>query len=144
MEVQIRRATKDDYTEVISLYGNFVNDPERYKVLDNDSYLKFIETPNSFMDLVISGEKIIGFITYAVRTVVRYPKPILEVEELYVHPDYRRHGLGKKLMEHVLEFAKSVQCQYIFLASDKARKEAHEFYKALGFDQYAYHFRLKI
>lgn len=143
MDIQIRRATKDDYAEVISLYGDFVSDPKRYKSFENDSFLKFIESPNSFMDLVISEEKIIGFITYSVRDVVRYPKPILEVEELYVHPDYRRHGLGKKLMEHVLEYAKSIPCQYIFLASAKERKEAHEFYKALGFDEYAYHFRRK-
>ncbi len=82
--------------------------------------------------------------TYTVRTVIRYPKPILEIEELYVNPDFRRHGLGRKLMEHVLEYAKSLSCQYMFLASDKKRTEAHEFYKALGFDEYAHHFRLKI
>lgn len=144
MDAHIRKATKDDYKEIIPLYGDFVENPKRYENPDNDSFLKFIETPGSFMDVVVSDGKIIAFVTYITRLVVRYPKPILEVEELYVHPDFRRHGLGKRLMEHVLKYAKSVPCQYIFLASDKQRTEAHKFYKALYFDEYAYHFRLKL
>lgn len=144
MDIQIRRATKEDYEEVIKLYGDFVEDSKRYAKNDNDSFLKFIVSTGSFMDLATSNGKIIAFITYIVRAVVRYPKSILEVEELYVHPDFRRHGLGRKLMEHVIEYAKSVPCQYVFLASDKKRAEAHKFYKALGFDEYAYHFRLKL
>lgn len=46
-------------------------------------------------------------------------------------------------MAHVMNFAKSKNCQYIFLASAKERADAHKFYKALGFDEYALHFRRK-
>lgn len=144
MDIQIRKATKKDYDQIIALYGDFVKDSKRYEKKDSDSFLKFIESDGSFMDVATIDGKITAFITYTVRWVVRYPKPILEVEELYVHSDFRRHGLGRKLMEHVLEYAKLVLCQYVFLASDKKRKEAHEFYKKLGFDEYAYHFRRKI
>lgn len=144
MDIQILRATKDNYDEVRKLYGNFVDDPQRFSSKDNDSYFKFLDSSNSFIDLALVDKKIIGFISYTIRTVIRYPKPIMEVEELYINPDYRKHGVGRKLMEHVLEYAKSVPCQYIFLASDIKREEAHEFYKALGFDQYAYHFRRRL
>lgn len=144
MDIQILKADKDNYEEVIKLYGDFVDDPQRFSGGSNDSYSRFLETPNSFMDLALVENKVIGFVTYTIRTVVRYPKPILEVEELYVHQDYRKHGVGRKLMEHVLEYAKSVPCQYVFLASAKERTEAHEFYKVLGFEEYAYHYRRKL
>ncbi len=143
MDIQVIKATKEHYEEIIKLYGDFVDDPQRFSNADNDSYLKFLDAPNSFMDLVVADNKIIAFITYTVRTVVRYPKSILEVEELYVHPDYRKHGIGKKLMEHILEYAKSIDCQYVFFASDMKRTEAHEFYKVLGFNEYGYHYRKK-
>lgn len=144
MSIRIRKAKTEDYKGIIKLYGDFVEGPKRYEKKDNDSFLKFIASPGAFMDLATTDGKIIAFITYTLRSVVRYPKPILEVEELYVHPDYRRYGLGRKLMEHAIDYAKSIPCQYIFLASDKKREEAHNFYKALGFDEYAYHFRLKL
>lgn len=141
MDIDIRIATRQDYEEVIKLYGDFVEDTKRYTNLDNDSYIKAIDDPNFYIDLAISEDTVIGFITYSVRTVVRYPKPIMEVEEFYVSPDHRRGGVGRKLFQNALDYSKKVDCQYVFLASSKDRPIAHKFYKSFDFDEYALHFR---
>jgi len=138
--IKIRKAKKRDYKTLIKLYVDFVGD-KRYADFNNDSFLKVIKNKNSFLDLVILKNKIIGFISYSIRNVIRYPRPIIEVEELYVLPEYRLKGIGNKLMKHVINICKNKNCHYLFLASDKKRKTAHKFYKALGFDEYAYHFR---
>ncbi|MDP2860241.1 MAG: GNAT family N-acetyltransferase [bacterium] len=141
--MKIRKATKGDYEKVIELYADFVNQPDRYKNLDNDSFLKTLEIPNSHIYLAETENKIVGFIAFSERTVIRYPKPIVEVEEFYVVPDLRRQGIGKRLMEKAIALAQKNNCQYIFLASSKDRVPAHKFYKALGFDEYAFHYRRK-
>ncbi|MEK9196553.1 MAG: GNAT family N-acetyltransferase [Patescibacteria group bacterium] len=141
MDIKIHRAVGEDYEKVIKLYGEFVEDTKRYTNLDNDSYLKAIDDPNFYIDLAVSDDIIIGFITYSIRTVVRYPKPIMEVEEFYVSPNHRRGGVGRKLFQNTLDFSKETNCQYVFLASSKDRPTAHKFYKSFDFDEYALHFR---
>lgn len=143
MEVLIRSANKKDYKELLVLYGDFVNDKNRYSNFDADSFLKVIKDEKVFIDVATIGNQIVGFISYSIRNVVRYPNPILEVEEFYVRLDQRRKGIGRELIEHVLRFADKRNCTYVFLASAKERTEAHEFYKAMKFDNYAYHFRRK-
>lgn len=143
MKMKIRKARKEDYKKVVELYADFVNQPDRYKNFDNDSFLKVLEIPDFHFYLAEKEKRIVGFITFSKRTVVRYPKPIVEVEEFYVVPDLRRKGLGRKLMQKALGFAKKGKCQYVFLASSKDRVPAHKFYKALDFDEYAFHYRCK-
>ncbi len=143
MEVLIRSAKAEDYREIMVLYGEFVDNANRYSNFDADSFLRVIEDEKAFIDVAVIGEKIVGFISYSIRNVVRYPSAILEVEEFYVKPDQRRKGIGRKLMDHVLKVADKKNCSYVFLASAKERPEAHEFYKATGYNNYAYHFRRK-
>ena len=127
MNIRIHQAKHSDYKRVMELYADFVNQPDRYKNHNNDSYKKAPKQPNHFMLVAKAGENIIGFITFSIRTVVRYPKPIVEVEEFYVAPNFRREGIGTRLMNKALDFSRQKDCQYIFLASSKDRVPAHEF-----------------
>jgi len=142
--ILIRKATSEDYRSVIELYGLFVENPEIYSKFDNDSYNDVINDQNTILELGIVNDKIVAFIMYSIRNVVRYPKPIIEVEEFFVLEDYRRMKIGKTLMDRVFDFAKQKDCQYVFLASGKERIPAHKFYKNSGFDEYAFHYRKSI
>jgi GNAT superfamily N-acetyltransferase len=57
-----------------------------------------------------------------------------EVESVHVHPDFRRHGVGRLLMADALERAGALGCYRLQLTSNVARGEAHRFYEALGFE----------
>lgn len=144
MIASIREATLADYQTLMKLYGEFVTDPYRFLALDNDSFKRVLEDPNAYIDLAVVKNEIVGFISYSLRFVVRYPKPIIEVEEFFVPEKHRRKGIGRQLMNHVLKFATENAGQYVFIASAKERKEAHAFYKAMNFNEYAYHFRRNI
>lgn len=144
MQITFRKAKKEDYKQILLLYGDFVNDPKRFKRLGNDAYHKVLKSKNTFLETAVLKSKIVGFVSYSLRDVVRYPHPILEIEELYVTSNMRKNGIGRKLMERVLGIAKKKKCHYVFLASSKDRTAAHHFYQSLGFDEYAYHYRRKI
>jgi ribosomal protein S18 acetylase RimI-like enzyme len=143
MNIKIRLATSKDYQPLLRLYASFVRQPTRYQKLDNDSFHNVLENPNSFIYLATSHQRIVGFIAFSTRTVVRYPKPIVEIEEFYVVPELRRKGIGKQLMQPALDYSGHHGCQYIFLASSKDRLPAHKFYKSFKFDEYAFHYRRK-
>lgn len=144
VNISIRDATLEDYEEAIKLYGIFVEDEKRYKNLDNDSFKKVISDSNSIMRLAINDDVIVGFILFSMRNVVRYAKPIVEIEEFFVLEEYRRMKIGKALTDDAFTYAKENDCEYVFLASGKERVPAHKFYRNYGFDEYALHFRKKV
>jgi len=63
-----------------------------------------------------------------------YWEPMVNILGLAVSSDYRRQGVGKILMQQVEEWAKEKGIKEIRLNSGGTRKGAHEFYRAIGFD----------
>ena len=63
-----------------------------------------------------------------------YWEPMVNILGLAVSSDCRRQGAGKALMERVEEWARIRGIKEIRLNSGGTRKEAHEFYRAIGFD----------
>lgn len=52
---------------------------------------------------------------------------------LIVDENYRRSGIGKKLMQAAEKWAIKCECEAILLRSNIIRKEAHVFYEKIGF-----------
>lgn len=137
--MKIRKAQKSDYKQLMKLLNGFVGE-NRYSKYDNDSFSKVLKSPSNYIYVIDDNEKLAGFVTFSVRYVVRYPKPIIEMDELYVHSDYRRQGLGKKLTQKVLDEGKKLNCHRLFIESHYQHKAAHQMYKKMGFTNYGYHF----
>ena len=60
--------------------------------------------------------------------------PVYVSDAICTDPEYRGQGLGRKVMEMAIEFARENNCYKVILQSASFRKEAHQFYKNLGFD----------
>lgn len=134
-----KRRKKSDYIELMQLFNDFVKS-DRYSNLDNDSFYKVLENNNSHIIVAEVDGKLVGFATVSIREVVRYPKPIAELDELFVSPDYREQETGRILMKRIEELAKRYTCYRMFIQSHYDYKAAHKFYEALGYTNYGYHF----
>jgi GNAT superfamily N-acetyltransferase len=55
------------------------------------------------------------------------------VESVRVRSDLRGHGLGRELMEHVVDLARARGTVRVELTTNARRARAQEFYKELGF-----------
>ena len=64
----------------------------------------------------------------------RLGSSIAFVENVVTDSEYRGQGLGRKVMEMAIEFVCENNCYKVILQSASFRKEAHQFYKNLGFD----------
>ena len=53
---------------------------------------------------------------------------------LAVSKNYRRHGIATALIKNVEHWAKNKNIKMLRLNSGSSRKEAHEFYRSIGFD----------
>jgi len=141
--MKIISAKKSDYKEFMKLMSDFVGN-KRYLKPGNDSFSKFLTNKNSYTYLLKDDGKLIGFVTFSIRNVIRYPKPIAEIEELYITPGYRGRGLGNKLIKSVLKKIKKINCSRIYIGSEFKWKIAHKAYKNAGFKKIGYQFMKKL
>ena len=68
--------------------------------------------------------------------------PWATLENVVVAENMRQRGIGRKLLQHIIDTARQSGCYKICLSSDKRRTEAHNLYQSLGFDQYGLGFRI--
>lgn len=62
-------------------------------------------------------------------------RPIMIVENVVTHHDYRRMGVGRRMFEEIEAWGKEKQACYIILCSGMNRTQAHRFYHSIGYDE---------
>jgi GNAT superfamily N-acetyltransferase len=60
-------------------------------------------------------------------------RPFAIVENVVTDSRCRRRGIGRRVMEAAIDFARKRGCYKVVLLSGAARAEAHRFYESLGF-----------
>jgi len=66
------------------------------------------------------------------------------IEELYVSIPYRKQGIGKALIEKLLEEAKELECYKVIATSRFEMDYIHKFYEDLGLKKWGYEFRMDL
>ncbi len=135
----IRKAKSEDYNQLMVLYNDFVGE-DRYSKHNGDSFKEVLKSPDNYVFVAEENGKIIGFATASIRILVRYVKPIAELDELFVVEEFRKHGIGKKFMQKIEEIAKKRDCYRLYIASASRFEVAHKFYGGLGYTNYGFHF----
>jgi GNAT superfamily N-acetyltransferase len=54
------------------------------------------------------------------------------IEDVVVHQDFRRQGIGRRLLDHLVAWAKAQGATRVQLVADQENADAALFYKALG------------
>jgi GNAT superfamily N-acetyltransferase len=93
----------------------------------------------------LPGRQVVGWVHGYIYKLF-YSDLITEVAGLVVDKDCRGQGVGKELMKAVEGWAKEKDCVIVSLRSNIIRKEAHTFYKNIGYEivKEQYTFRKKI
>ena len=69
------------------------------------------------------------------RTIVTFRgAEALNIHDLFVDESARRCGVGKRLMEHTVAFARSLGCVRVTLEVDSLNMKARDFYRVMGFE----------
>lgn len=70
-----------------------------------------------------------GFFSYRIES-----EFFVEIGGLVVDKNYRKNGIGKKLVDKVIEWSKSKNCEKVRVRCNVIRKESHKFYENIGFE----------
>lgn len=83
----------------------------------------------------LNDVEIIGMVSIVLLPRLNNSSLEMYIPELIVIENFQNHGIGKKIMNYCIQFAKEKKCHRIRLESGIQRKNSHDFYKNLGFEQ---------
>lgn len=58
----------------------------------------------------------------------------IDIHNVAVHPDYRRHGVGRGMLSHIVREAERIESERITLEVRKSNEAAQALYHSLGFE----------
>ncbi len=93
-----------------------------------------LEHPDHCTFAAVIGEHLVGWI-HGFYTVNLESDPFVAIAGLVVDEKYRRKGIGKVLIEQVIDWTVSKKCGRVRVRCNAVRKESHRFYEALGFSE---------
>ncbi|HZU08248.1 MAG TPA: GNAT family N-acetyltransferase [Chloroflexota bacterium] len=144
--LRIRPATPRDFPHVRELFGalhayNATFD-EHFELSDDwpthlaEALARARERPDSLWLLAWDGREAVGLLIAE----THFDPPIfrrrywLELSALYVRPSHRRHGVARRLVARMLEWARERGFETVQLYVSAANTTARAFYASLGFE----------
>jgi GNAT superfamily N-acetyltransferase len=136
-DIEIRFAHREDIEAIMKLYSQLVPDdvaPDPraveatwYEILAHDETYRYVVAAVDGTIAATCNVTIVPNLTRGVR-------PFAVIENVVTASAHRKHGLGAAVMRMAVDFAASKNCYKVMLLSNSKRKEAHAFYRAIGFN----------
>lgn len=147
MNIEICEATISDLPSVLLLYSHLGMDDGNVLALKDAKKIfnKIKKYPNYKIFTGKMNKEIIGtFALLIIDNIGHMGAPSGLIEDLVVHPEYKRKGIGKLMVNFALDYCRNMGCYKAALSSNINREDAHAFYKALGFRLHGYSFMVDL
>ena len=137
MDLLIQKSTLADLDAVLSLYPHLFSsdDPSPPRKELEDIWVEFTSNPAmTCLVAKLDGKPIGTCCLLIVPNLTRGGRPYSLIENVVVHTEYQKIGVGRKLMNEAMRLAKESNCYKIMLLSGFDNKNL-PFYEKLGFDR---------
>lgn len=128
----IRKYEISDYVDICKICNNEL----RYNC-EKSLVSKQLENLNEDREMVFVAElnaRVVGFI-HVEKYNVLYLDSMVNILGLAVLSNYQKQGFGRKLIDAAIQWAKEMGIYTLRLNSGINRKEAHQFYRRIGFGE---------
>jgi ribosomal protein S18 acetylase RimI-like enzyme len=130
----IRRATAEDAGDVGRLLHDFNSEYEEW----TPGVEALAEHARSLLEkseitVLFAGEGPDGFSLLRFHRSIYNGRPDAYIQELYVVPERRGHGLGRALLEASIDASREAGATHIELTTGEDDKEARSLYESAGF-----------
>jgi ribosomal protein S18 acetylase RimI-like enzyme len=155
MTIQIRRATARDVREILPVWGELagfhahldpVFTPSAHWPREYGAYLRTLMARDDALAVIAKdGPEIIG---YAIGRITSLPSFFEHrfrgyIHDVYVREAHRRRGVGRRLVEEILEWLRARGVTMVELTV-AANNDATAFWERLGFQTYMYQMKIDL
>jgi GNAT superfamily N-acetyltransferase len=135
----IRKAQIEDLPSVLALYGQ--PDFDNGAVVNLEAARNFLEEIGRYPDYTlyvaeIEGEVVGVYSLLIMHKLAHKCTPSAILEDIVVATSRQRQGLGRAMVSHAMDMARSKSCYKLVLSSNARRTDAHRFYDQLGFQRH--------
>jgi N-acetylglutamate synthase-like GNAT family acetyltransferase len=132
MEFRTRAATIDDLDSIVYLseHWGHPSTPEKMR----SHVQEILNHADHRVFLIQNEERITGWI-HGVYLIHMESGPFVEITGLVVDLNFRRIGMGRILVEKMIDWSGSMNCKKVRVRSNIQREEAHPFYLSIGFKE---------
>jgi len=140
--IRIRVCTPNDIDAVIGLERQWEQEDIAYgdfNPMSREAYLSILDRfPNYFL-VAESDRQLVGYIHASVQRnkpveVSPAQEPYVEIEDIYVQPDFRSRDIGGELLERLFEVAQQEGIQRFIVGTlSKETEKILRFYRCHGF-----------
>ena len=142
--VKIRTAKETDFNTIYS----FVNELEEvvFEIKNQKNAFELnIKNQDCIYLIAELNDKSIGFLSCHSQYLLHHGgQRIAEIQEMYINPENRKTGVGKKMIEELKRIVKQKEIAQLEVTSNNIRADTHRFYERENFVQTHKKFTLKI
>jgi ribosomal protein S18 acetylase RimI-like enzyme len=140
--VQFRPAAPEDESALLRMMRNLAEqEPGAYffdELVVREVLRKFLASPDLGQAWVfLDRETPVGYIVLTFGYSFEFHGRDSFIDELYIEPQYRRQGIGRRAMQFVEERAHELGVNAIHLEVDQGNDPAAELYRRAGYDDHA-------
>ena len=119
----------------LSLTNIDSKDIENFCLTNSDNH-------NTYICIDIEKDKLVGIITIFIeRKLIHNMGKVAHIEDLVVHPEYRKNGISKLLINTCIQYAKNEECYKIIL---NCSENLIKFYEKNNFHNSGFQMRLNL
>jgi ribosomal protein S18 acetylase RimI-like enzyme len=135
-ERRVRRLDRDDLPALLDLYTHLhSSDAELDAAVAGERWDAIVSMPgHSVLGVEINGALVASCSLQIVPNLTRGGRPYGLLENVVVHGDHRRRGIGADVVQRALAIAWERDCYKVMLMTGRSNEGATAFYEAIGFD----------
>src|SRR3989344_1477628 len=128
---RLTRATEQHLADINKLLPQLRSNPSEHEASLSELQA-IISDKNVALIVAMDDGKIVGMATLYIIT--KFSKRNGHVEDVVVDGEYRGQGLGEKIMQALINLARSEQVKTLHLTSRPERVAGNKLYQKLGFE----------
>lgn len=145
--ITIREADVADLPGIVSLHAQLESEEEDSLPVEEARtiFSEIKRYPDYRIYVATVDKKITGtFALLIMDNIAHMGAPSGIVEDVVVHKDWQRMGIGREMMRFAIDYCREKGCYKLALSSNSKREIAHRFYESLGFQRHGYSFIVEL
>jgi PhnO protein len=131
-KVEIRKVEKQDLDFIYKAICELENEELDFKVF-KEIFNENIFNPNNLYLIAENETEGLGFISFHTQNLLHHCGRVGEIQEFFIHKNHRGKGIGRQLIEKIMQFADQNNLKSIEVTTNRRRVENVLIYENLGF-----------
>lgn len=132
VKAEIRKVENGDLDFVYKAICELENEELDFEVF-KEIFYENISNPKNLYLIAENESEGVGFISFHTQNLLHHCGLVGEIQEFFIHKDHRGKGIGRLLIEKIMQFSDLNNLKSIEVTTNKKRVENVSIYENLGF-----------